>query len=111
MTNTLKNGLGAGIPSRSGMSFLASQVVIPTVTVIDEGQSSEGMLDSIELAMQQAGTERKGNLMADLTKATQEDLSARQKILEGEIEDNEEEIRQCQAELNEIYAEQDRRHK
>ncbi len=47
--------------------------------------------------------------MADLTKATQEELATRQKLLEGEIADNEEEIRLSQAELNEIYAEQDRR--
>lgn len=40
--------------------------------------------------------------VTDLTKATQEELATRQKLLE-------EEIRLNQAELNEIYAEQDRR--
>lgn len=47
--------------------------------------------------------------MTDLTKATQEELAARQKLLEDEISANEEENRLNQAELNEIYAEQDRR--
>ncbi len=49
------------------------------------------------------------NTMIDLTKASQEELAARQKILEDEISGNEEEIRLYQAELDKIYAEQDRR--
>jgi len=40
--------------------------------------------------------------------ATAEDLSARQRLLESEIEANEEENRALQAELDKIYAEQDR---
>lgn len=46
----------------------------------------------------------------DVKSATPEDLAARQKILEGEIEANNEENRQLQIELDQIYAEQDRRH-
>lgn len=49
------------------------------------------------------------NVMIDLINATQEELAARQKVLEDEISTNEEEIRLYQTELNTIYAEQDRR--
>lgn len=45
----------------------------------------------------------------DLKTATPEALTARQKLLENEIEANEEENRMFQAELDQIYAEQDRR--
>jgi hypothetical protein len=45
----------------------------------------------------------------DLKTATSEALAARQKLLENEIEANEEENRQFQAELDQIYAEQDQR--
>lgn len=45
----------------------------------------------------------------DLKTATPEDLSARQRLLESEIEANEEENRMMQAELDQIYAEQDLR--
>ena len=44
-----------------------------------------------------------------LKAATPEELTARQKLLEGEIEANEEENRVLQAELDKIYAAQDRR--
>lgn len=47
--------------------------------------------------------------MPDFTKLTQDELATRQKLLESEIADNEAEIRVTQAELNEVYAEQDRR--
>lgn len=45
----------------------------------------------------------------DLKAATPEELASRQKLLESEIESNEEENRVLQAELDKIYAEQDRR--
>lgn len=38
-----------------------------------------------------------------------EELAARQRLLESEIQANEDETRQMQAELDAIYAEQDRR--
>lgn len=45
----------------------------------------------------------------DLKTATAAALASRQRVLESEIEANEEENRQLQAELNKLYAEQDRR--
>lgn len=45
----------------------------------------------------------------DLKTATPGELKNRQKLLEEEIEANEEENRFMQMELDEIYAEQDRR--
>lgn len=45
----------------------------------------------------------------DLKTATPEELTKRQKLLESEIDANEEETRVYQEELNQIYAEQDRR--
>lgn len=45
----------------------------------------------------------------DLKAATPEELTARQKLLESEIEANEEESHVLQAELDQIYAEQDKR--
>lgn len=45
----------------------------------------------------------------DLKAQSAEDLAARQKLLEGEIQANEEENRFMQSELDAIYAEQDRR--
>ena len=45
----------------------------------------------------------------DLKTLTPEALAARQQLLENEIDANEEESRQFQAELDQIYAEQDRR--
>ncbi|CAI10417.1 hypothetical protein p1D17 (plasmid) [Aromatoleum aromaticum EbN1] len=45
----------------------------------------------------------------DLKTATPEELTARQKLLESEIEANEEENRMFQEELDKIYAEQDKR--
>ena len=45
----------------------------------------------------------------DLKAATPEELTARQKLLESEIEANEEENRMLQEELDKIYAEQDKR--
>lgn len=45
----------------------------------------------------------------DLKTASPEEIAARQKLLEGEIEANEEENRIFQTELDQIYAEQDRR--
>jgi hypothetical protein len=44
-----------------------------------------------------------------VTELTAEELQARQKALEGEIQANEDENRILQAELDRIYAEQDRR--
>lgn len=44
-----------------------------------------------------------------LESKTPEELLARQRLLESEIEANEEENRACQAELDKVYAEQDRR--
>lgn len=47
--------------------------------------------------------------MIDLKTATPEELKSRQKLLESEIDANEEENRMYQEELNQVYAEQDRR--
>ena len=47
--------------------------------------------------------------MTDLKTKTAEDLLARQKLLESEIETNEQEIQLFQAELDQIYEEQGRR--
>jgi len=47
--------------------------------------------------------------MEDLASKTAEHLMERQRVLEGEIEANEEENRILQRELDAIYAEQDRR--
>ncbi|WP_341744692.1 hypothetical protein [Azonexus hydrophilus] len=64
MTNASKIGQDAAgclgsVPSRAGMSYLASKVALgqvlagATVTVFDKGQSSEGMIASIENAKQE----------------------------------------------------------
>lgn len=45
----------------------------------------------------------------DVKTATTEELKARQKLLESEIDANEEETRALQEQLNRVYAEQDRR--
>lgn len=47
--------------------------------------------------------------MSDPKTMTPEALTARQKLLESEIDANEEEARMYQEELNQVYAEQDRR--
>jgi len=47
--------------------------------------------------------------MSDLKSKTAEELVARQKLLEDEIECSQEEIAMMQRELDGIYAEQDRR--
>ncbi len=47
--------------------------------------------------------------MKDLKNATPEDLTARQKLLENEIQANDEENAMLQQELDGIYAEQDSR--
>ena len=47
--------------------------------------------------------------MKDLKNQTPEELTARQKLLEDEIQANEEESAMLQQELDGIYAEQDRR--
>lgn len=44
-----------------------------------------------------------------LQELTKEELYAQQRLLESEIDANEEEIRAYQAELDQIYEEQDRR--
>lgn len=47
--------------------------------------------------------------MKDLKNATPEELIARQKLLENEIQANDEESAMLQQELDDIYAEQDSR--
>jgi hypothetical protein len=47
--------------------------------------------------------------MTNIATTPDQDLAQRQRVLEGEIQANEEENRVLQAELDEIYAEQDRR--
>jgi len=47
--------------------------------------------------------------MSDMTKKSDEELVQRQQELEGEIQANEDENRIFQAELDQVYAEQDRR--
>ena len=50
------------------------------------------------------------NTQTVLTTKTAQELAARQRLLEDEIQANEEESRLMQSELDRIYAEQDRRH-
>ena len=52
---------------------------------------------------------QQGKTMKDLKTATPEELTTRQRLLEGEITANEEEAAMLQRELDDIYAEQDRR--
>jgi hypothetical protein len=47
--------------------------------------------------------------VTDFQSKSLEELATRQRLLESEIEANEEEIRGYQSELDRIYAEQDRR--
>lgn len=47
--------------------------------------------------------------MSDLKTQSDAELSQRQKLLEDEIESSEQELHAHQAELNQVYAEQDRR--
>jgi hypothetical protein len=47
--------------------------------------------------------------MTNIATAPDQELAQRQKALEGEMQANEDENRGLQAELDEIYAEQDRR--
>ncbi len=47
--------------------------------------------------------------MSDLTQKTPEELTLRQRTLEGEIQASEDEMHAMQNELNAIYREQDRR--
>jgi hypothetical protein len=47
--------------------------------------------------------------MTNIATTPDQELAHRQRVLEGEIQANEKEDRGLQAELDEIYAEQDRR--